>query len=122
MTREAFVAFCASLQGATVDQPFQQDFLTTVARHGHSRKWFAILMRKDGRDFANLKCEPLEGAMLRGMFTGVRPGWHMNKDHWISVDLAGDVPDEVICRLLDASHALTRPRRVRPALPEADRS
>ena len=55
-------------------------------------------------------CEPLKSGMLRGMFKGVRPGWHINKDHWISVDLMGDVPEEVLCRLTRDSHALTAPR------------
>ena len=55
-------------------------------------------------------CEPLKSGMLRGMFKGVRPGWHINKDHWISVDLMGDVPEEVFCRLTRDSHALTAPR------------
>ena len=110
MTRETYLAFCASLEGAKVDQPFQMDFETSVARHEKNRKWFAILMRKGGSDFVNLKCEPLKGGLLRGMFKGVRPGWHMNKDHWISVDFMGDVPEEILCRLTRDSHALTAPR------------
>ena len=110
MTRETYLEFCAALEGVKVDQPFQMDFETSVARHEKNKKWFAILMRKDGSDFVNLKCEPLKGGMLRGMFKGIRPGWHMNKDHWISVDLVGDVPEEVLCRLTRDSHALTAPR------------
>ena len=117
MTREAFIDYCAGLEGAGVDCPFSDDLETTVARHTRSRRWFAILMNREGRDFANLKCEPLKGGMLRGMFTGIRPGWHMNKDHWISVDLAGDVPDELIRQLVADSHALTAPRlrRLKPS-------
>lgn len=55
-------------------------------------------------------CEPLKCGLLREMLKEVRPGWHMNRDHWISVALMGDVPEEVLCRLTRDSHALTAPR------------
>lgn len=110
MTREEFLAFCESLEGASTDRPFQGDFQTTVARHERNRKWFAILMRGETGSYANLKCEPVSAGLLRGMFTGIRPAFHMNKDHWISVDLASDVPDELIRRLTGDSHRLTAPK------------
>lgn len=110
MTGQAWLAYCAGLPGALVDQPFRMDPVTTVARHAGSRKWFGILMQKDGQVFVNLKCRPLEGAVLRGSFAGIRPAWHMNKDHWISVLLESDVPDALIHQLTRDSHRLTRPR------------
>ena len=110
MTREAFLSFCAGLEGALLDRPFRDDPDTVVARHERNRKWFAILMRAAGREFVNLKCRPAEGSLLRGMFGGIRPAYHMNKEHWISVDLQGDVPREVIHRLVTDSHRLTAPR------------
>ncbi|NLM87008.1 MAG: MmcQ/YjbR family DNA-binding protein [Clostridiales bacterium] len=109
MTREDFLAFCEGLEGAVCDQPFMPGDGTFVARHERSRKWFAVLMNLEGRDFVNLKAEPGQAALMRSLFTGVRPGYHMNKDHWISVDLMGDVPDEIIQNLTRDSHALTAP-------------
>lgn len=110
MTREDFLAFCEGLEGASTDCPFMGDFQTTVARHTRSGKWFAILMRGETGSYANLKCEPVSASLLRGMFRGIRPGFHMNKNHWISVDLMGDVPDELIRRLTSDSHRLTAPK------------
>lgn len=110
MTREEFLVFCEGLEGASTDRPFRGDLETTVARHTRGGRWFAILMRGERGYFVNLKCEPVSAALLRGMFEGIRPGYHMNKNHWISVDLAGDVPRELICRLTADSHRLTAPR------------
>lgn len=104
------MAYCEGLEGALLDCPFPMDALTTVARHERNRRWFAILMRKDGTDFANLKCDPAQGAFMRAGFRGVKPGYHMNKQHWISVCLDSDVPPDVIKKLVLDSYALTAPR------------
>ena len=109
MTREAFVAFCESLPGAAVDKPFAMDALTTVARHEKNKRWFAILMQREGENFVNLKCRPAEAAILRGSFEGIKPGFHMNKNHWISVYL-NEVPLDVIKKLTEDSHRLTAPK------------
>ena len=110
MTWEEFTGFCSGLKGAALDQPFYRDFVTTVARHTGNRKLFALIMRTDRGPAVNLKCEPLRAGLLRGMFRDIRPGWHMNHDHWITVNLSGDVPDGFIYQLTLESYELTRPR------------
>ena len=108
MTRDAFLTLCAAMPGAQIDQPFEGDFTSTIARHGDSRKWFAACLRWDGREIVNLKCETLSGEFWRGQFTGVVTGYHMNKQHWITVFLDGDVPDDILEAMLWESFALTR--------------
>ena len=111
MTREAYLNYCAGLPGAVVDQPFPEDFQSWVARHWDSRKWFALVMKVDGRDAVNLKCSPMEADLLRSAYTGVRPGYHMNKTHWNTVYLESDVPEEELLRMTEESFRLTSPRR-----------
>ena len=111
MTREAFLRLCAELPGAILDQPFEGDFVTTVARHLGNRRWFAVLMEREDGPFVNLKCEPIKRAFLRGAYRGITPGWHMNKEHWISVSLSADVPDGLLRLLAEDSHRLTAPKR-----------
>lgn len=36
--------------------------------------------------------------------TGIKPGWHMNKKHWISVYFNQDVPDKEIKELVKKSY------------------
>lgn len=39
----------------------------------------------EGKAAINLKVIPDDGAMLRDIYPYIRAGWHMNKQHWISV-------------------------------------
>lgn len=54
----------------------------------------------------SLKCDPERAVALREEFVGVRPGWHLNKTHWNSVDADQDVPWERVKRLIDHSYDL----------------
>lgn len=62
-------------------------------------------------DVVNLKCDPDLIQILRQQ-DGFFPGYHMNKNHWITVALDG-VDDDTIASLLAQSYALTeaRPRK-----------
>ena len=107
MTADKLLDFCRNIPGASVDQPFDMDFDTYAARHTLSRKWFALIMLHEGRYIVNLKCEPQEAELLRKLFSGVIPAYHMNKAHWNTVILDSDVPDEEIERMAMNSFALT---------------
>ena len=45
-------------------------------------KMFATLSGSADSAAMNLKCDPDEAVMLRDIFEGVQPGYHMNKKHW----------------------------------------
>ncbi len=111
MTCEEFLEFCRNIPGASVDQPFDGDFETYVARHTLSRKWFALVMIHEGRHIVNLKCDPQEADLLRKLFNGVVPAYHMNKTHWNTIILNSDLPDEEIKRMTMNSFALTDKRK-----------
>ena len=69
-------------------------------------KLFAILSMNEHSPRVNLKCDPAEAVMLRDVFTGVIPGYHMNKRHWNTVILDADVPRPEIERMMDRSYGL----------------
>ena len=107
MRKQEYLDFCRSLPGVIVDQPFEEDFTSYIARHGDTRKWFAAVLEHDGCEFVNLKCDPIESEFLRSVYAGVKPGYHMNKTHWISVYFDSNVPDELFRQLTMASFRLT---------------
>ena len=107
MTREEYLEHCRNMGGVTVDQPFDEDFNTWVARHTDSRKWFALIFDVYGRPAVNLKCDPMEANFLRSVYQGVTEAYHMNKVHWNSVYFDSDVPDEELIRMTESSFALT---------------
>ena len=112
MTKDAYIEYCKGLENAVTDCPFENDYDTVAARHSRTGKWFALVMKWQGRDIVNLKCEPMEAEFLRKTFEGVIPAYHMNKRHWNTVFLESDVPDREIMRLTRESFLLTGKKAV----------
>ena len=54
----------------------------------------------------NLKCDPEKAIELREHYPEVKPGWHMNKKHWNTVDIEGNVSDNLIKEWIDHSYNL----------------
>jgi len=69
------------LPEVTVTQPFGEgcDVFKVMD------KVFMLTFHLQGKAAINLKVEPEHGAMLRDIYPYIRTGWHMNKQHWISV-------------------------------------
>jgi predicted DNA-binding protein (MmcQ/YjbR family) len=84
------------------DFPFGPD----VAVMKIKNKMFATLAWSGDEAHSNLKCDPDEAVMLRDIFKGVLPGYHMNKRHWNTVILDSDVPVGEIERMMDRSYGL----------------
>ena len=60
-----------------------------------------------GKEIITLKLDPMFGQFLREQYKGdIVPGYHMNKDHWNSVYVGGNVPDEVLRDMVDKSYDL----------------
>lgn len=59
-----------------------------------------------GRELISLKCEPLLALELQKEFPDVVPGFYMDKQHWISVFLDGEVGDDMLRALCDRSYEL----------------
>ncbi len=53
-----------------------------------------------------LKLEPLHGQLLRAQHPSVRPGYHMNKDHWNTITIDRHVLDEELAEWIDESYSL----------------
>lgn len=62
---------------------------------------------KSGRPIITLKLEPLFSDILRQQYTDITEGYYMNKLHWSTVYLDGEVPREVL-RDMAASAYQTR--------------
>ncbi len=61
---------------------------------------------KNGRPIVTLKLEPIYSDMLRREYADIIPGYYMNKQHWISIYLDGEVPQDVIADIASASYKL----------------
>ena len=121
IARERVLEMALALPGASADQPFDEDFDSTVLRHGPGGKWFGLVMKVprgkvglsgDGAtEVLNLKCDPLVSYGLRQEYPDILPAWHMNKQLWISVRLEGNVPEDVLKTLIGMSYDLTAKKK-----------
>src|SRR6266516_673971 len=98
MDREAVVARCRSLQGATEGYPFGEGVL--VFKVGG--KMFAIL----GASSVSLKCDPGYAVALREEYPAVTAGYHLDKRHWNTIVLDGTVPSDVMDEWIGDSYHL----------------
>lgn len=108
MTRKELIKYCLTYAAAYEDYPFDEQW--TVMRHNGNKKSFAFIYERNGKLFINLKCEPTKADFLRNIFQDVIPAYHMNKIHWNTVTIGGDVPDDEIFEMITHSYDLIKPR------------
>ena len=53
----------------------------------------------------------MQSDLWREVYSSVIPGYHMNKVHWNTVKIPGDVPDKEVMAMLSESHFLTVPKK-----------
>ncbi len=61
---------------------------------------------QNGRPIITLKLDPVYSDMLRREHTDIVPGYYMNKIHWSTVYLDGEVPKEVLADMVCASYTV----------------
>ena len=70
-------------------------------------KMFGMLGQdKAGKRILTVKLKPEDGEVLREQYAEIVPGYYMNKVHWNSIDLAGQVPDDTIKSMIQSSYQL----------------
>lgn len=98
---EAFYTYCMSLPGTKEDFPFDVNTLVFKVMG----KMFALT---DVEEFNSitLKCDPLRALELRTTYEEIKPGYHMNKKHWNTIGMNGNLPDDFIRELIKHSYDL----------------
>ena len=113
MKRQEIIDYCLTLPAAYEDYPFDSiadPGAWTVMRHKSNKKSFALIFERLGKLHVNVKCDPFEADFLRQAYTDVTPGWHMNKTHWNTITVEGDVPDDVTMQMIERSYDLIKPK------------
>lgn len=101
MNIEELRNFCLNKEAVEEGFPFDENTLVFKV-YG---KMFA-LAGLNPFEFINLKCSPEASIQLREEYHGIKPGYHMNKQHWNSVYVSQDVNDKMIFKLIDISYKL----------------
>lgn len=101
MDIESLHEYCIGKKGVTESFPF--DDQTLVYKVGG--KIFLLIGLNNPVSF-NAKCDPERAVTLREQFDEIKPGYHMNKVHWNTVNIRGHLSLNLIKELIDHSYDL----------------
>jgi predicted DNA-binding protein (MmcQ/YjbR family) len=103
MDIEELRKYCLAKKGTTESFPFDNDTLVFKI----NKKIFCMADLRD-RLRITLKCRPDKPIEYMEEFDEVIPGYHMNKNHWNTVDLNGTLVDSFIIDMIDNSYELVK--------------
>ena len=99
MDIETLREYCLAKKATHEGFPFDQ---TTLVFKVVDRMFAVIDLEQP--DHMTLKCDPDYALELRDRYHSVEGAFHFNKKYWNQVALDGDVPDELLRRLIDHSY------------------
>ena len=102
MDHKTVEEYVLSMTNAKLDYPFGED----VAVYKVKDKMFALIPEGKTPVRISLKCDPLLAETLREKYESVMPGYHLNKKHWNTIVLTGQLPWEDIQGLIRHSYDL----------------
>lgn len=102
MDLETIRKYCLEKKNTTESFPFGESTLVFKV----SGKMF-LLMSLDSLPLQfNVKCDPELAEELREAYSSVIPAFHMNKKHWNTIILDGQISTKKILEMIDASYLL----------------
>jgi predicted DNA-binding protein (MmcQ/YjbR family) len=90
------------LPGAGLEHPFGPEWEVFKVRD----KVFMLLTEVTGEPIVIVKAAPEDGKALRGQHEDITPGYHMNKQHWITLHPGGDLRKQLVDDLITESYLL----------------
>lgn len=114
MQLELLRQYCLAKPAVTECLPFDDDTLVFKVLG----KMFCLASIKEANS-CNLKCEPEKAVQLRETYEGIKPGYHMDKNHWNTVYFNSDVPSSEILNLVNHSYNLVLQKCTKKAKIEA---
>ncbi|MFI9455575.1 MmcQ/YjbR family DNA-binding protein [Amycolatopsis sp. NPDC052450] len=102
MTPAALRKICLGFPGAREEFPFGAD----ISVFKVAGKIFALGPLKAKPLRISLKCEPDLAVRLRAEHPAIVPGYHLNKQHWNTVELDGSLTGDFVRELVEDSYDL----------------
>lgn len=102
MTHKKVEQYILEMPNSRLDYPFGEG--TAVYKTGD--KIFAIIAENSDPLKISLKCDPQLAEVLREKYETVMPGYHLNKKHWNTILLTGQLPWEEVQGLILHSYNL----------------
>lgn len=102
MDHKTVETYILSMPNAVLEYPFGKD----VAVYKAGDKMFALIAEGTDPLRLSLKCDPQLAVLLREKYETVLAGYHLNKKHWNTLILTGQLPWEEVQDLIRHSYLL----------------
>lgn len=120
MDHKTVEEYVLSMPNARLDYPFGEDvavykFIPTAnvgsganpdVADASQGEMFALIPENSNPMKISLKCDPQLAVILREKYETVMPGYHLNKKHWNTILLSGQLPWEEVQGLIRHSYQL----------------
>ena len=93
---------CLAQPEAELTRPFGDDVMVFKV----AGKMFALVPDHADPPSISLKGEPLDNQALRQRYACVTGGYHLNKEHWNTIVLDGEMPGEELGQCIEDSYDL----------------
>ena len=104
MDHKTVEAYILSMPTAKLDYPFGKD----VAVYKVGEHMFALIQEGSNPVQLSLKCDPQLAELLRSKYESVMPGYHLNKKHWNTMLLTGQLSWPEVQDLIRHSYELVK--------------
>lgn len=102
--------YVLSMPNAVLDYPFGKEVavykIGTKDSEIQNGKMFALIAEGSNPVRLSLKCDPQLALVLREKYETVLPGYHLNKKHWNTIILSGQLTDDEVKDLIRHSYNL----------------
>jgi predicted DNA-binding protein (MmcQ/YjbR family) len=102
MDHKTVEEYILTMPNARLDYPFGKD----VAVYKVGDKLFALISEGKKPVQLSLKCDPELAKTLREKYESVMPGYHLNKKHWNTLLLTGQLSWDEVQELIRHSYEL----------------
>lgn len=102
MDHKTVEKYILSMPNTVLEYPFGED----VAVYKAGDKMFALIAENKEPVNLSLKCDPQLSEVLREKYVTVMPGYHLNKKHWNTLILSGELPWDEVQALIQHSYQL----------------
>jgi predicted DNA-binding protein (MmcQ/YjbR family) len=102
MDLETLRIYCLKKKSVTESFPFGESTLVFKV----CGKIFLLIGLDNIPLQCNVKCDPEKAEDLRESWAGVIPAFHMNKKHWNTLILDGQIPGHLVREWIDESYQL----------------
>ncbi len=111
MDHKTIEEYVLSMPNTWLDYPFGKE--VAVYKVGHDGtdepgqgKMFALIPEGKNPVSVSLKCDPQLAKLLREKYETVMEGYHLNKKHWNTMILTGQLDDDEVKALVRHSYQL----------------